>query len=234
MEQRAIELASCQDGPVSPRPRRPGDPEPAGAAARPRVRTPSSDVEQALLDAAERVLVRDGVAGVTVRAVASEAGVAPMGVYNRFGSKDGLVAAMVIRGFELLREAIAVPEAAAEPDPLLQLKAAGRAYRRFGLEHPQHYHLIFGSPAAGETREADPDVLAAGTAAFEALVGHVEHAMNAGAIPAGDAVDVAQQVWSAVHGAVSLELADRVGTPDPAATYDRLLDLVNAGLAAGP
>ncbi len=54
-------------------------------------RTPSRDLEVALVDAAERVLVRDGPEAVTVRAVAVEAGVAPMGVYNRFGGKDGLV-----------------------------------------------------------------------------------------------------------------------------------------------
>ena len=69
-----------------------------------RARTPSQVVESALVDAAERVLVRDGLDGLTVRAVAAEAGVAPMGVYSRFGSKDGLVQAVVIRAFDLLRE----------------------------------------------------------------------------------------------------------------------------------
>ncbi len=75
--------------------------------ATPRGRTRSQDVEQNLLDAAEAVLVREGLAGVTVRAVATEAGVAPMGVYNRFGSKDGLIEALVMRSFDLLREAVA-------------------------------------------------------------------------------------------------------------------------------
>src|SRR5919107_2916599 len=85
-------------------------------------RTPSRAVEQALVDAAERVLVRDGLAGVTVRAVATEAGVAPMGVYNRFGSKDGLVAAVLARGFESLRAAASASDA---PDPVERLLACG-------------------------------------------------------------------------------------------------------------
>ena len=59
------------------------------AAAR-RGRTPSADVERELLAAAEAVLVRDGPGGLTVRAVAAEAGIAPMGVYTRLGGKDGL------------------------------------------------------------------------------------------------------------------------------------------------
>src|SRR3954469_23904765 len=83
-------------------------------------RTPSRAVEQALVDAAERVLVRDGLAGVTVRAVATEAGGAPMGVYNRFGSKEALWAAVLVRGFDELHAAVV---ADADPDPVRRLLA---------------------------------------------------------------------------------------------------------------
>src|ERR1700733_4497407 len=72
----------------------------------PRGRTPAADMERELLAAAEAVLVRDGPAGLTVRAVAAEAGIAPMGVYNRLGGKDGLVDALLIKGFDRLRAAV--------------------------------------------------------------------------------------------------------------------------------
>jgi len=72
-----------------------------------------------------------------------------------------------------------------------------------------------------------------GQATFGELVGHVENAMTTGALPAGDADDVAQQIWSAVHGAVSLELSGCSQAPDPAATYGRLLDLIIRGLRCG-
>src|ERR1700761_5569207 len=79
----------------------------AGAApAARRGRTPSADIERELLTAAEAVLVRDGPGGLTVRAVAAEAGIAPMGVYNRLGGKDGLVDALLIKGFDRLRAAV--------------------------------------------------------------------------------------------------------------------------------
>src|ERR1700742_4286482 len=71
-----------------------------------RARTPSADVERELLAAAEAVLVREGPGGLTVRAVAAEAGIAPMGVYNRLGGKDGLVDALLVKGFSRLREAV--------------------------------------------------------------------------------------------------------------------------------
>src|SRR6187551_152568 len=107
-----------------------------------RTRTPSADVEQALIDAAEAVLTRSGPSGLTVRAVATEAGVALMGVYNRFGGKDGLVEAVLIRAFDGLRDAVA---GRGEPDPIERLAESGRRYRAFALAHPQQYAVMFGN-----------------------------------------------------------------------------------------
>jgi AcrR family transcriptional regulator len=188
-------------------------------------RTPSRAVEQALVDAAERVLVRDGLAGVTVRAVATEAGVAPMGVYNRFGSKDGLIVAVLIRGFDGLRAAVTED---ADPDPVARLLASGRNYRRFALAQPQHYAAMFGGRPA--PAEGPADLVAHAAAAFEALVDHVRYAGTLGALRNGVPRETAQLIWSSVHGAVSLELAGAVLTPDPAATYEELLHLLVAGL----
>ena len=189
-------------------------------------RTPSRDVEQALVDAAERVLVRDGLPGVTVRAVATEAGVAPMGVYNRFGNKDGLVAAVLVRGFDGLRAAVVQDT---DPDAEARLIASGRNYRRFALAHPQHYVAMFGTgfAAAGPSAELAEHA----EAAFTALVEHVRAAMGAGVLREADPVETAQLIWSAVHGAVSLELGCAVQTADPAATYESLLHMLVAGLA---
>lgn len=188
-------------------------------------RTPSRAVEQALVDAAERVLVRDGLDGLTVRSVATEAGVAPMGVYNRFGNKGGLVAAVLARGFAGLT---AATTAGADPDPTARLLACGRDYRRFALAHPQHYTAMFGGgfASAGPSAELAE---AAGTA-FGVLVDRVRYAMDRGVLRPGEPVETAQLVWSAVHGAVSLELVGACQTPDPAATYEDLLQMLLAGL----
>jgi len=192
-------------------------------------RTPSRAVEQALVDAAERVLVRDGLAGLTVRAVATEAGVAPMGVYNRFGSKDGLLAAVLVRGFDGLRAAATED---ADPDPVARLLACGRNYRRFALTQPRHYAAMFGGATPSPAEFAELAEHAA--AAFGALVDHVRYAVALGALRAGEETESAQLIWSAVHGAVSLELAGNVLTPDPAATYEALLRMLLDGLAPSP
>jgi len=193
-----------------------------------RERTPSADVRSALVDAAEAVLVREGSTGVTVRAVATEAHVAPMGVYSRFGDKEGLERELLIRGFDGLRTAVATH---GETKPLARLRSSGIRYREFALAHPQHYLIMFDATTGAGFESLQ--VQESAGAAFSELVGHVENTMTTGAFPAGDADDVAQQIWSAVHGAVSLELSGCSQAPDPAATYGRLLDLIIRGLRCG-
>ena len=200
---------------------------PAAPAAARRGRTPSADVERELLAAAEAVLVREGPGGLTVRAVATEAGIAPMGVYNRLGGKDGLVDALLIRGFDRLRAAC---DATRGPDATARFFDAGRRYREFALANPHFYAIMFEDAIPHEFD--NPEVGEHATAAFEALVRIVENSAEAGVIAAADPTDVAQQIWSTLHGAVALELKGLIQTADPAATYQALLGTLFHGLAS--
>jgi AcrR family transcriptional regulator len=58
---------------------------------------PRTHSDDALLDAAERVLARAGVGGVTFAAVGREAGAAPSSLHARFGSKRALLLAVAAR-----------------------------------------------------------------------------------------------------------------------------------------
>ncbi len=63
---------------------------------------PSSTIDT-LLDAAERVVVRQGIANLTLDAVAAEAGLSKGGLLHHFPSKDRLVEAMVQRSADCWR-----------------------------------------------------------------------------------------------------------------------------------
>jgi AcrR family transcriptional regulator len=189
-----------------------------------RTRTPSALVARELLHAAEAVLVREGIAGLTVRAVAAEAGVAPMGVYNRLGGKAGLVTALLIRGFDRLGEAIA---AGGEPEACTRLRVCCLRYREFALANPCLYTILFEENVSRERGSAEVKERAA--ACLGVLVRNVELVATAGVLAGPDAREAAQQIWSALHGAVALELKGLVQTPDPAATYRGLLDTVLRG-----
>jgi AcrR family transcriptional regulator len=192
-----------------------------------RNRTPSAEVERELLAAAEAVLVREGPGGLTIRAVAAEAGIAPMSVYNRFGGKDGLVDALLIKGFDRLRAAI---EAGQEPDMLARLRASGMRYREFALANSHFYAIMFEGAAPREHDTAEVSEHAA--ACFGALVRIVELTSAAGAICAPDPFGAAQQIWSAVHGAVALELKGLMPVPDPEASYRELIETIIRGLSS--
>ena len=58
------------------------------------------DLQKTFLDAAESVVVRQGIANLTLEAVAAEAGMSKGGLLHHFPSKDRLVEAMVTRAAE--------------------------------------------------------------------------------------------------------------------------------------
>lgn len=178
------------------------------------------------MTAAETVLVRDGPGALTVRAVAAEAGIAPMGIYNRFGGKDGLIDALLIIGFDRLRAAVELGD---EPEGLARLRACGLRYREFALANRNLYALMFEDAVPHGHNSLE--VAQHAEAAFGALVRLVELTAAAGTISAPDPAEVAQQIWSSVHGAVALDLKGVVLTPDPAATYEAFLDTITRGIS---
>ncbi|MCP2176505.1 TetR/AcrR family transcriptional regulator [Williamsia maris] len=185
-------------------------------------RTPGTDVRDALVSAGHRVLAAKGVRGLTVRAVATEAGVAPMGVYNHLDGKDGLVAVIVSDGFERLR---ATTAGTLDSDARQRLRESGRRYRRFALENPTLYRLMF-----SEECNLGGD---AGLAALGALTEIVRYAQAAGVVRDDDAFELTLAIWSCVHGAVSLELDGAAPIPvDRDAIFESVLDLIENGVTA--
>ena len=149
-----------------------------------------------------------------------------MGVYNRFGSKDGLIEALFVQGFEQLHAAIA---SSSGPDSLARMRGGCKAYRAFAVAHPHLYQLMFKQMLE---LELSADALDTAAATFGLLVGRVQDAMDAGLLASGDSVDVAQQIWNGLHGAVMLELAGIGFTPDPERTFADMMDTLLRGLAA--
>jgi AcrR family transcriptional regulator len=175
-----------------------------------RTRTPSAAVTDSLLDAALELIEEGGSHAITVRAVATRAGVAPMGVYSRFGSKDGLLEALFLQGFDGLHAAIT--------------EASGAD----ALAHPHLYELMFRQMLE---LELSAESLERAEQTFSELVGRVGDAMAAGLLAKGDEVDVAQQMWNAMHGAVTLELAGVTFSAHPERTFASMIDSLLAGLA---
>ncbi len=192
-----------------------------------RHRTPSQALEPAILEAAESLLEEAGPAALSVRRIAERAGVAPMGLYTRFDGKFGVVDALFQEGFAAL--GATMRDHAADPDPLAGFRAAGTAYRALALAHPARYGLMFLHAVPGHT--PSDEAVATADDAFRALVDVVRRCIEAGCLVTGDAVEMAQQVWAACHGWVSLELGGISFAADQDGGYERLLDAIATGLA---
>jgi AcrR family transcriptional regulator len=197
-----------------------------GVAADSPSRTPSVEVKGALLQAAELLLERGGVAALSVRRMAIEAGVAPQGVYSRFGGKRGVLDALLARGFDELDATLGAVD---DPDPLGALAGAALRYRSFAKTHPALYGLMFDRAVPGW--QPSPAALARAAAPFGRLTGHVSTAMAAGALAGGDPAEVAQRLWSASHGVVSLELRGIGFVDDIDAHHERVVQTLLKGLS---
>ena len=192
----------------------------------PRTRTASTDVRAALVNAAERLLEAEGPDALAVRRIALEAGVAPMGVYNHFGSKQGIVDELFQRGFDTLRDTFADID---RTDARAALVESGLQYRALALRRPRTYGVMFDRAVADY--EPSPAAREHAQASFAELVALVQHGMDEGVIRADDATDAAQQMWSACHGAVSLELRGLGFVDDRDAHHRRLVETMLRGLS---
>ena len=169
-------------------------------------------LREEILQATERLLLETGSEEeVSIRAVAQATGVTAPSIYRHFEDKAHLLFEVCARQLELLDTAIEAAVAGID-DPVLALQARGRAYVRFGVEHPEHYRIMFMSPAY-----AMPDQWAdvRSTGSFAHLMEGIEAAVATGDLePTGDTYTTALHVWANIHGLTSLLVA-RPGFPWP-------------------
>jgi AcrR family transcriptional regulator len=167
------------------------------------------DLHDALLKAAERVLERDGLGGLTLRAVAREAGVSHAAPTHHFGDLTGLVSELAAIGFRQFNAAMAAAGAVDAP-PLMKAMARAKAYVAYAQAHPGMYGLMFRTERLDMTR---PSLHEAASASFAGLAGAI--GMSRGEQISDESLSVEQaaaiaRAWSLVHGFTMLLLDGRL------------------------
>lgn len=185
------------------------------------------DFRDRLTDAAERLFGRHGPERMTMRHVAAELGVSPMTPYRYFKDKDDILAAVRTRAFNRMADAVEKAFAGAA-DPVARSREVGRAYVTFALEHQHAYRLMFD---LSQSTEADyPDLVAACARARGMMTRHAADLIAAELI-AGEPEMVAHMLWSALHGAVVLQLAGKLSPQiDPTALRREIFATLLRGL----
>lgn len=166
-------------------------------------------LRHALLEAAERVLEREGLAGLTLRAVAREAGVSHAAPTHHFGDLTGLVSELAAIGFAQFNTAMTAARAAGGT-PAEKAYARAQAYVAYAQAHPGMYGLMFRTERLDMSR---PSLCEAANTAFAGLAGAVgasrQEQIDGEALSLDQAAAIAR-AWSLVHGFTMLLLDGRL------------------------
>lgn len=181
-----------------------------------------------LIEAALAILETDGDSGLTIRRLAESTGVSRQTPYLYFKDKAALCDAMCVTGMRRLTASIAKGVAEAPPlEPIEQMRLAGEAYVRFGLENPALYSLIF-RPAQKSDNPSD-EFLAAIDENIEVTRVLMQKAWEDGllALPPERLNHV---FWATMHGLISLRIDGLVSEDD---VFQQMLSDIEITLANG-
>ncbi|MEU4647159.1 TetR/AcrR family transcriptional regulator [Nocardia fluminea] len=202
-----------------------------------RTRYHHGDLRATLMDACLRLIESEGLAAVSLRRVAREAGVSSGAPYHHFADRAALLSALSIDGFQQLATYMTTARAETT-DPLAALTELGDAYVRFSREHPAQFRLMF-RPELSQP-DKHPDAHAAGDAAFDVLVRTVADCVAVGALPADRADILAVAWWGLAHGLASLWLdghlekrSEQMGTNAPE-LVDTIMSTFTTLITPGP
>jgi AcrR family transcriptional regulator len=165
------------------------------------------DLRRQLISLAAEEIADGGPHAVSLRRLAHDAGTSTTAIYTMFGSKDDLVAEVLAAASASLTAAQdAVPTT---DDPLADFAELGRSYRRWALEQPALYAVMFGRSGLREVIAGPPLEVA-----MRPLLDAVERCIAAGVLRDLDPHQAALSIWASVHGLVSLEIAGYVDGDD--------------------
>ena len=165
-----------------------------------------SQTGEQLLDAAERIVVRDGADALSIRTVAAECGVSSRAVYSVYGSKQALLAALGNRTFIMLGERVAAHPRTADP-AADTVSAALECFRALMISRPALYEIGFQS--TGEDDAVRNAYMPAAAESFMELVGLFARLADAAGLPGHEPREAAIQFSALCEGLATLELRER-------------------------
>ncbi|WP_395695241.1 TetR/AcrR family transcriptional regulator [Nocardioides sp.] len=218
-----------------------------------------AELTRAILDLAGEQLAEVGPAALSVRRIARDLEMASSAVYRYFPSRDALLTALIVEGYDDLGARAEAADAAVERSRHdLRWRAIAHAVRDWAREQPHRYALLYGSPVPGYA--APQDTVTPATRITALLLAVVRDAEQAGVRPRGALpVPAAERAavqpvatmltphlgeemtvrglgaWATLFGHVSLELFGHMhrGVLDYDAHFAHVVDQLAADLGLG-
>jgi AcrR family transcriptional regulator len=210
-------------------------------------------IEGQIIGLGRRHLVTEGAAGLSLRAIARDLGMVSSAVYRYVASRDELLTLLLVDAYSELADAVDGARDAADGSWRDQLLAIARTVRRWAVDQPARWALMYGSPVPGYHAPRERTV-GPGTRVVGAVFDAVAAGIAAGDIPQtnvaaaqplsadfdrlrdefgflGDDSAVAKcfVLWAGLVGSISLEVFGQYGADtvtDPEAVFDTQVRLL--------
>ncbi|TDO46207.1 TetR family transcriptional regulator [Kribbella sp. VKM Ac-2527] len=190
---------------------------------------------EALIAAGQAIFSERSADDVTVEEIADRAGVAIGSIYNHFGSKAGLQAAVVEHALDTDRHYMDRAYVVGR-SPVEQIYAAAEQYLDFYLDHPEYFRMLAFPNGPGQYQagqELSQRLVRAVDEQNRRLVDALRQGIEAGALRPVDPDEVATILWSAWNGIISLAWRPdtlRRTEPELRALLTTATDIVATGL----
>jgi len=164
-----------------------------------------ASVKQAIVDAARKIVVEQGIENLSMRALAEQIDYSPSALYKYFASKEEIIDEIRAEGFERMA-AFALQKRADDLPPPQKLYQLAMAYLEFADTYPEHYLLMFSAPG-----RLNSIVEISEHPSFSTLIQTFQEGIASGyfELPEGHtAVSIAFQAWITLHGIVMLKLTN--------------------------
>ena len=167
-----------------------------------------AELKELILKKAKEIFDKEGQDKLSIRRLASAAEYSPATIYLYFQDKDEIIYELMEMGFQLMGKSL--DSAFKEENPIQRILKIGTGYVEFGLANPDWYDLMFRSQQPMNHIERCKAEWGHGIGLFEYLVSSCQEALANKPERKDHHRLVALQLWSTVHGLVSLAHANRL------------------------
>ena len=160
--------------------------------------------------AARAVFEQGGLEGLSMRTVARDAGLSTMAIYRHFPTKDSLLVALMLDGFDAWEARVVALD---EVDPLVWLGQLLDAFLAFAIEDPHRFDAAFLLRASGAKQFPD-DFEGGASRVISRITARIDDAKAQSRMVDAPSLDIALTLSALAQGLVSMERAGRFSSPD--------------------
>jgi len=121
----------------------------------------ANETRTKILKAASDLLVEEGVNALNVRAISNKAGMSTIGIYQKFGDRQGVLGALCQEGWTRLRNAMNACDTSGSPKDVIMRRI--EVYLDIADNFPAHYQLMLEASTRGYEPSAETRALARNT-----------------------------------------------------------------------